>query len=45
VTIRGDLDVLESQGRCRVERVANGAYALIDDYDTIMIEGTALDWL
>ena len=68
VTIRSDLDVLESQGRLirthggafcneqrrptlksglpsRVDRVANGAYALIDDYDTIMIEGTALDWL
>ncbi len=62
VTIRSDLDVLESQelltrthggafcseqrrpGRKsgipgRAERVANGALALIDDYDAIMIEG------
>ena len=62
VTIRSDLDVLESQelltrthggafcseqrrpGRNngipgRAERVANGALALIDDYDAIMIEG------
>lgn len=62
VTIRSDLDVLESQdllarthggAYCsdqrrhshksglpgRIERVASGAMALIDDYDAIMIEG------
>lgn len=65
VTIRSDLDVLESQGQLirthggafcneqrrptlksglpnRIDRVANGAFTLVDDYDAIMIEGGVL---